>query len=157
MKNPEIQNIKILFDKTFNGPAWHGPSVKEVLKDLSHEDVLKSVGNAHNITEIVFHMIAWRNFLINKLKGQESYDVSKADNFQKFEHISEQEWTNLKDRLENSQKELQDLLSKVDDDILNQKIGMRGYNFYTLMPLPITHKYSRYSLDMIQIHRFHSN
>jgi len=139
MKNQEIQNIKTLFDKTFNGPAWHGPSVKEVLKELSHEDALKVVGNAYNIAEIVFHMIAWRNFLINKLKGQESYDVSKAENFQKFEHISKQEWTNLKDRLENSQQELQDLLSKVDDDILNQKIGMRDYNFYTLMHGVIHH------------------
>lgn len=139
MKNQEIKNIKKLFDKTYNGPAWHGPSVKEVLKDISYEDALKTVGNAHNIAEVVFHMIAWRNFLINNLKGQENYDVSDTENFQQFEQISESEWIALKDRLENSQEELQELLSKVDDDILNQKIGMRNYNFYTLMHGVIHH------------------
>ena len=139
MKNQEIQNIKTLIDETYNGPAWSGPSVKEVLKEVSHEDASKSVGESHNIAEIVFHMIAWRNYLINKLKGEESYDVSDEENFQKIDTISENDWTKLKDRLEASQKEMQELLSKTDDNILSQKVGPRNYTYYILMHGVIQH------------------
>ncbi len=139
MKNHEIQNIKTLLDETFNGPAWHGPSVQEVLKDISNEEALKSVESAHNIAELVFHMIAWRNYLINKLKGQESYDVSEKENFQKIDHLTHDEWVNLKSRLIASQEELQALLSKQNDEILNQKVGKRNYTFYVLMHGIIQH------------------
>ena len=139
MKNQEIQNIKTLLDETFNGPAWHGPAVQEVLKDISKDTALKSVGNAHNIAELVFHMIAWRNFLINNLKGQESYDVSAERNFQQIKTLSNQEWSDLKSRLKASQGELQTLLSEQNDEILSQKVGKRNYTFYTLMHGIIQH------------------
>ena len=139
MKNQEIQNIKTLFDETYNGPAWSGPAVKEVLKEVSHEDALKKIGESHNIAEIVFHMIAWRNFLINKLKGEESYDVLDEENFQKIDTISENEWTKLKDRLETSQKIMQELLSKTDDNLLSKKVALRKYTYYILMHGVIQH------------------
>jgi uncharacterized damage-inducible protein DinB len=139
MKNQEIQNIKKLLDETFNGPAWHGPAVQEVLKDISNESALKSIGSAHNIAELVFHMIAWRNFLINKLKGQENYDVSEEENFQQIKTLTNQEWSDLKSRLQVSQDELQSLLSKQNDEILSQKVGKRTYTFYTLMHGIIQH------------------
>lgn len=139
MKNQEIQNIKILLDNTFNGPAWHGSAVQEVLKDISNKDALKTTGSANNIAELVFHMIAWRNFLINKLKGHEDYDVSPEENFQRIEQLSNQEWVDLKARLEASQTELQNILSKTDDQILNQIVGKRNYTFYTLIHGVIQH------------------
>jgi uncharacterized damage-inducible protein DinB len=139
MKNIEIQHIKTLFDKTYNGPAWHGPAVKEVINEVTFYEALKSTDRSHNIVEIVFHMIAWRNFLINKLKGEQAYDVTEEENFQKFDSLSEQEWADLKDRLENSQNELQNLLSNVDDSILNQKVGNEKYTYYVLMHGVIQH------------------
>ncbi len=139
MKDHEIQNIVTLFDQTFNGPAWHGPSVQEVLKDISNKDALKTVGNAHNIAELVFHMIAWRNFLIKILKGEKDYEVSPEENFQKINSISSKEWTDLKSRLQASQDELMELLSKENDEILNQKVGNRKYTFYKLMHGIIQH------------------
>ena len=154
MKNQEIQNIKTQFDKTFNGPAWHGSAVQEVLKDISNKEALKTVGSANNIAELVFHMIAWRDFLINKLKGQSDYDVSPEENFQKIEQLSKQEWIDLKARLEFSQAELQELLSKADDEILNQKVGKRDYNFYALMHGVIQH--DLYHLGQIVLLKKHS-
>ncbi len=139
MKNHEIQNIQQLFHSSFHGPAWHGPSAQQVLEEISSQDALKSVGDGHNIAELVYHMIAWRNFLINKLKGHQDYDVSDEENFQKFESLSTQEWESLKMKLEKSQSEILELLSKVDDAILVQKVGMRDYNLYNLMHGVIHH------------------
>lgn len=154
MKNIEIQHIQTLFDQTYNGPAWHGPSVKEVIKEVTFFEALKSTDRSHNIAEIVIHMIAWRNFLINKLKGQENYDVSDEENFQKIESISKEEWEALKNQLEDSQNELQDLLSKVNDDILKEKIGMRNYNYYVLMHGVIQH--DLYHLGQIVLIKKHT-
>ena len=154
MKNQEIHNIKILLDEAYTGPAWHGPSVKEVLKNISHTESLSAINDSNNIAEIVFHMIAWRIFLINKLKGQDDYEVSEVANFQKFDTITEQEWATLKSNLEHSQNELQELLSKSDDEILYKKVGLRKHNFHILMNGVIQH--DLYHLGQIVLIKKHS-
>ena len=154
MENTEIQNIKTIFDRSFNGPAWHGPDIKSVLKEISHEEALKKVGDSHNIAEIVFHMIAWRNFLINNLKGQKNYEVSDEENFKKIDNISEADWTKLKDRLENSQNEMLELLSRTNETILDQKVGARKYTYYILMHGVIQH--DLYHLGQIELIRKHA-
>ena len=139
MKNTEIQRIITLFKETFEGPAWHGPAVKEVLKGISAEQSLRSFDDGHNIAELVFHITAWRTFLINELKGLEKYDVSEEENFIKIENINEQEWQNLQEKLNKSQSELLALLNDQEDSILEQRVGKRNYNFYVLMHGVIQH------------------
>ena len=139
MKNPKIQKLIKLLTEAYEGPAWHGPAVKEVLKDIAYDQTLKSVGESHNIAELIYHMIAWRIFLIKKLQGKEEYDVSDEENFQTFKTISDEEWHALKQRLENSQKELIALLTAAEDDILDQKVGTRNYNFNILINGVIQH------------------
>src|SRR4051812_925492 len=91
----EINNIASLLEKTFNGPAWHGPSVTEALKDVSGETVFKKISDSHSIIELVLHMTTWRNFTIKRLSGDNQYEVSSEDNFSKATNW-EMAMTNLK-------------------------------------------------------------
>src|SRR5438874_9811863 len=46
--------------KAFEGDAWHGPSVREVLDGVSAEQAArKPITDAHSIWELALHIAAW--------------------------------------------------------------------------------------------------
>src|SRR5690242_18958226 len=74
-------NIALLLEKTFLGPAWHGPSVLEALDNISEPVAFRKGTETHSIIELVAHMTAWRNFDTQRLNGDAAYEVSDAENF----------------------------------------------------------------------------
>ena len=139
MENSEISRIIQQLRAAYEGPAWHGPATKEVLPKISAKDALKKVGEGHNIAELVFHMIAWRHYLIKHLQGEDTYDVSDAENLKKFGQLTEERWKILQFDLEKNQTQLVDLLASKADDFLLKKVGNRNYNFYVLIHGVIQH------------------
>src|SRR3954465_2905728 len=46
--------------KAFEGDAWHGPSMREVLDGVSAEQAAaKPIADAHSIWELALHIAAW--------------------------------------------------------------------------------------------------
>lgn len=81
--DPEIQNMVSLLERTFEKGAWHGPSVKETIANISEKQAFSSVPNSHSIIELVAHMTAWRKYVIRKLAGELTYSVTDDLNFPK--------------------------------------------------------------------------
>lgn len=139
MATTEIQRIIHLFENTFTGNAWHGPAVMEVLSDLTVEETLNKIGNSHTIAELVEHMITWRQFVVKKLEGDALYDVTEAENFRSVSTITEKDWKATLERLQLSQDTLLSLLKSITDEKLNEIVGKRDYNYYTLLHGIIQH------------------
>jgi len=70
-------------EQTFNGPAWHGPSISETLSALNEENKNSSFKNSHTILELIGHMTAWRKYVIEILSGNDAYTVTDEMNFPK--------------------------------------------------------------------------
>lgn len=81
--DPEIQNMVSLLERTFEKGAWHGPSVKETIADISEKQAFTSLQHTHSIIELVAHMTAWRRYVIQKLAGDLAYSVTDDLNFPK--------------------------------------------------------------------------
>ena len=81
MSMEELDLVVFTLRKTFEKNAWHGPSVKETLRDVTDELALKKPGNCHSIIELVGHMIAWRTFAAKKLLNETTYEVTPDLNF----------------------------------------------------------------------------
>ena len=139
MANTEIQRVIHLFEKTFTGNAWHGPAVMEVLADLTIEETLNKIENSHTIAELVEHMITWRQFVVKKLEGDALYDVPEHENFRSVSTITEKDWKATLERLQLSQETLLNLLKSTPDNKLNETVGNRNYNYYTLLHGIIQH------------------
>src|SRR5689334_5360328 len=77
----ETSKIASLLENTFHGTAWHGPSVMEVLENVSPQMASRRIANSHNIIELIGHMTTWRNFVTKRLNGDSLYEVSDAENF----------------------------------------------------------------------------
>lgn len=135
----EVHRIKALLQKTYDGAAWHGPSVKEALQDITAELAFKNFENVHTIAELVSHMTAWRNFAINRIQGNMSYELSEKDNWPEMEAKTDTQWFYIQNRLETSQEKLLEVLEETEEGKLLEAVHNRAYDFYTLLHGVIQH------------------
>ena len=139
MNRTETQRIAEQLNFAYAGPAWHGPSIMDILNKVDAVKAGNKLPNSHSIATIVFHMTAWRNFAIKQLQGYKQYDVSDAENFQSFQDLTEAKWNQLKGDLLASQNTLLGLLEKTEDPQLLDIVGNRKYDFYVLLHGIIQH------------------
>ena len=118
------QNLIEIYD----GDAWHGPNIMSVVSkiDVSHKDA--RVGNGHSIVEIVMHMVAWRKFVTERLKGNNDFDIDDQNNFP-----SMSDWQKAKVELKKSQDALLDALGQFDPAKLSQTVPTRKNSFQKIL------------------------
>jgi uncharacterized damage-inducible protein DinB len=130
----EINRIASSMRQAFEKDAWHGPSVKEALADISAEIALTRIAHTHSIIELVAHMAAWKTFTNHKITGDSAYQVTDALN---FPHVSN--WTAVVKQLDESHAKLITSVSAFPEDKLNDVVPNHNYTFYTLLHGIIQH------------------
>lgn len=124
----EIDHIIDTLKDTYEGNAWHGPSAKEILSKISENQQDAKIGNGHSIIEIILHMNAWRNFVIQILLGNDSYQVTDELNFPQGQNLKEAIRI-----LDKSQEELIATIAKFDEQNLHQEVPKRKYSYHKLL------------------------
>ncbi len=152
--NDELLRIIDLLNTTYEGEeAWHGPSVAEVMRDVTPDMAgLRLSPNTHTIAELIFHMTSWRIFAVKKMQADEKFDILTPEkNFGQFpEKIDDFEWEALQMELSLSQEELVNELDKRDDDeFLEEIVPGRSYTYYDLLHGIINH--DLYHAGQVQI------
>jgi hypothetical protein len=77
----EIDRIVRLLEKTFERQPWYGDSIIEILSHVDSESATIKHGSAHTIIELILHMASWRQFAIQRLKGNMEFDITDEINF----------------------------------------------------------------------------
>src|SRR5690349_1055165 len=66
----QIELIADQLQRAYAGEAWHGPSVEEVLSDVTAEQALaKPIAGAHSIWEVTMHIGVWMSAARRRLAG----------------------------------------------------------------------------------------
>jgi uncharacterized damage-inducible protein DinB len=130
----ELNYIIESLKDTFDGDAWHGPSVMEVLSKIPADKSGERIGNSNSIIEIVLHMATWRTYTVHKLKGDDSYEVAPHINFRKGEN-----WEDALQELRKSQDNLLQALATFDPNNLTKQVPNRKYSFHKLLHGVIQH------------------
>ena len=66
----EVDSIADQLERAFEGDAWHGPSVTEILACVSaRQAAMRPFDGAHSIWEIVVHMTVWQRTVRERLQG----------------------------------------------------------------------------------------
>jgi uncharacterized damage-inducible protein DinB len=151
MNNKELPKIIENLETVFRGDAWHGPSIMEVLKGISPNLVnQKTTNTKYTIAQNVFHLIAWREFLIQKLNGNFKYElITELENWGNNEDVSVENWPNLIANLQAKQEKIVELLENSDDSLLHKTVPGNDFNFYHLLTGFIQH--DTFHLGMIWI------
>jgi uncharacterized damage-inducible protein DinB len=79
MPQHEIHRIADQLTRAVNGPAWHGPALLEVLRDVdATEAAARPLASAHSIWELVAHTSAWLELVRQRLQGTAPLDITST-------------------------------------------------------------------------------
>lgn len=132
----EIQNLLALLKNNYNGQMWYGNNFLHVLKGITHEIAFtRPFAGAHNIAELLAHMLAWRQFAIQQIKGNTAFTV-EIDSEQDWPVYNQPDaglWKQLSEELQQTQTELETLLGNAPPALLEQTVPGTEFNFYLLL------------------------
>ncbi len=118
----EVKRIKDQLKRAFEGEAWHGPSLLELLADVTAEKAAaKPLAHAHSIWEIVLHIAAWEGAVRQRLEG-ERVDVPAEGDWSLVEDTSEAAWSKTLEALKSGHMKLREAVMGLTDARLEEKI-----------------------------------
>ena len=118
----EVDRIRDQFQRAFDGEAWHGPTVLELLKGVSAQQAAAHpVPGAHSIWELTMHIEAWERACLRRLNGDPARLTDEED-WRPINDTSEAAWESTKQQLVATHRELLDAVSNTDESRLNEPI-----------------------------------
>jgi len=120
----EIDRILDQLKRAFEGGAWHGPSVKEVLHGVTATQAhARPLGNAHSIWELVQHIAVWEDVGRRRLEGDPAeVPISSPEDWPPAEDASEVAWDRARAALERGHQSLVEAISRVPESRLDEPI-----------------------------------
>lgn len=118
-------------EHVMQGSPWYGESVMEKLERLDYQMVNKvPTGLSNSIARLVKHMISWRQFAIEKLKGNDAYDIrlNTPDDWPEVNIQTEEQWRHLLQELHATQDQLFSQLRARNEEDLEQPCHGKSYS-----------------------------
>ena len=136
----DIEDCITQLIEVFEGQHWFGASLVDSLEKISVDFWDKKFKNQkHSIAELVWHMIDWRQFVIEKLKDNVSYTIemnSEADWRRNVLVYDDKDKKNLLEALIQSQEDIVKLLDSKPDSWLQEFVLGKDYkNEYMIQGL----------------------
>ncbi|KAA5827357.1 DinB family protein [Algibacter amylolyticus] len=141
--NSRILQLVESLNNTFQGNPWYGDSLMFQLKNIDIKLVNKTLPNSKNsIANLIQHVINWRVFAIEKLQGNEAFDIemnSEAD-WKLITIKSQKEWKVLLNELTSTQNKIIEILKlQKNDAFLEQKTIGKTYSLKFLIEGVVQH------------------
>lgn len=105
----------------FDGDAWHGHSLHDILEGVTADDASRRVGSAHTIWEIVRHIAGWTREVARRLEGGEAGEPPEGD-WPAVSDVSETAWRAAKGSLRRAQNALLTILEDLPDARLHRPV-----------------------------------
>ena len=118
----EVVRISKQLGSAYEGEAWHGPSLREALSDVSAPlAAARPLSHAHTIWEIVNHLAAWNGAVRRRLEG-ERVDTPEEGDWPTVMDTSDAAWNHTLAWLEKSYQDLHGAVAGLDDARLDEAI-----------------------------------
>lgn len=117
--------------RAFDGEAWHGDSVLEILKDVdSATAAARQVQNAHSIWELVLHIAAWDD-AVTRRAGGTAFMPTDEQNFPKVKDTSEAAWRTAVEHMTETHRKLVEAVGNFPDSRLGDQVPGKSGAYYT--------------------------
>jgi len=136
----EINRINDQLKRAFEGKAWHGPSVSEVLADVTAEQAAAHpISGAHSIWEITLHIGTWERVGRRRIVESDPIDVSDEEDWPAVKETGEHAWKNAVNALKFNHEALREVIAGLDDSRLKDIVPGTQYSVYFLLHGVIQH------------------
>ncbi len=131
----EATTIAGMLKSVVDGPAWHGPSVMELIDAMSAEQARrKPVKDGHSVWEVLLHMIAWQEYALRVLDGGDATALDgEADWPRVPEPPTETAWDTAKRKFEGGMRELRERIIHLDEAQLRTRVQGRDFPLKVLL------------------------
>jgi uncharacterized damage-inducible protein DinB len=124
----EIAFITDQLNRAFDGEAWHGPALMEILDDVdARTAAARPINKAHCIWELVIHLAGWEQVVSRRLQGQAA-TLTDAQNFGHLESTTEQAWQSTVVMLRQTHAELVKIVSAFPESRLTDRVPGKDYD-----------------------------
>src|ERR1043165_3879647 len=125
-----IERLLIQLNAAYGGPAWHGPSLRELLEGVTEEQARAPPNaTAHSILEIVVHVRAWMDAVSERLAGSARELTTEED----WSDVARTSWPVVLEELDHAESRGCDAVARLRPEQLDQPIAGRKYGHYTLV------------------------
>jgi uncharacterized damage-inducible protein DinB len=132
-RTSEAKNIADQLRRAFDGSAWHGPALLEILADVdAAAAAARPIANVHSIWELVLHIAVWDRSGLVRLSG-EKYQPTGEDNFPLVVKVAETAWRKTVLETKRTHKKLVKTVGALPDARLWDRVPGKRYDFYHLL------------------------
>jgi len=136
----EIERIADQLRRAFEGEAWHGPALRELLADTTAAKAAeRPLPAAHSIWEIVLHIAAWKNIVRRRLEGEVVVNVPLEEDWPSVKETNDAAWKGALSELEQAHRALYEKVAGFDEARLSEIVPGKNYSFYILLHGAIQH------------------
>jgi uncharacterized damage-inducible protein DinB len=129
--------------RAFEGEAWHGDSVLEILKNVdATQAAARPIKNAHTIWELVLHIAAW-DAAVRRRTGGQPVNLRDNENFPPVKDTSAAAWNKAVDYMSQTHNDLVQAVAGFPDLRLQEQVpGKREsyYNFFYMFSGIVQHE-----------------
>ncbi len=112
----ELKRLNDQLKRAFEGKAWHGPSVSEVLAGVTAEQAAAHpIEGAHSIWELTLHIATWERVGRMRIEEAIPIDVSDEEDWPAVEDTSEEAWSSTLEELRRNHEALRAAIRAMDE------------------------------------------
>ena len=133
--NTEILKIAEQLKEAYEGEPWYGKSATQLLADTTTAEAFEKPHGQHSILELVWHMVNWKRFAINRLRkdGSKSLESFEEADWLQLDHEDKTLWPQGLKLYHQAHNELVEVVQQQTDDLLQQPVAERSYKFHALL------------------------
>lgn len=127
IQNKEAEKIADQLERAFEGDAWHGQSISEILAGISAEEAAaKPLPGVHSIWEIVLHTTVWQRTVRERLQGRPIISLPDEEDWPRVADTSVTAWAEaMRDLRDEYELLRQEALRWKDRDLGEMTEGQR--------------------------------
>ena len=136
----EVKRIKSQLNRAFRGKAWHGPSVMEILENVTAEQAAAHpIPGAHSIWEIVLHIRAWERVALRRIDEWVPIELTDEEDWPPVKETTEHAWKNMLNAMGLNHDALREVVARLDEEKLSEICPGTEYSVYFLLHGVIQH------------------
>jgi uncharacterized damage-inducible protein DinB len=129
----EASGIADQLRRAFNGRAWHGPALLELLKDVDAATAAaKPLPDVHSIWELVLHIAVWDAVALRRLSGEKCQPTGDA-NFPPVKNPTAAAWRKAVAETKRTHDIFVKTVAALPDSRLRERVPGKRYDFYHML------------------------
>ena len=118
----------------FDGEAWHGPALMEVLNGVDYKTAsAHPIPRAHSIWELVRHVAAWEQVVTRRIIHGKELTLNDDENFGHIEHANEAAWQETVQMLRKNHSDLIAAVSAMPESRLSELVPGKTYDILFML------------------------